>query len=81
MTDRNKAIKIALADMQVQEKIAGRAYEIIEVVDYENWMTGKRVGPMQVLIHVNGTGKAYPVTVNLTGNQVIEVGEYAWQEK
>ncbi len=51
MTDRNKAIKIALADMQVQEKIAGRAYEIIEVVDYENWMTGKRVGPLLVLIH------------------------------
>ncbi len=79
--DRNMAIKIALADPQVKEKIGGRDYEIVEVVDYENWMTGKRVRPMQVLIHVNGTGKAYPVTVNLTENQVIEVGEYAWQEK
>jgi len=54
---------------------------IVEVVDYENWMTGKRVGPMQVLIHVNGTGRVYPVTVNITENKVIEVGEYAWQEK
>lgn len=79
--DRNKAIKIALSDPQVKEKIGGRDYEIIEAVDYENWMTGKRVGPMQVLIHVNGTGKAYPVTVNLIENKVIEVGEYAWQEK
>ena len=79
--DRNKAIEIALADPQVKEKIGGRDYEIVEVVDYENWMTGKRVGPMQVLIHVNGTGKVYPVTVNITENQVIEVGEYAWQEK
>jgi hypothetical protein len=79
--DRNMAIKIALADSQVKEEIGGRDYEIVEVVDYENWMTGKRVGPMQVLIHVNGTGKVYPVTVNLTENKVIEVGEYAWQEK
>jgi hypothetical protein len=79
--DRNMAIKIALSDSQVKEKIGGRAYEIVEVVDYENWMTGNRVGPMQVLIHVNGTGKAYPVTVNLTGNKVIEVGENAWLEK
>jgi len=50
-------------------------------VDYENWMTEKRVGPMQVLIHVNRTGKVYPVTINLTEYKVIEVGEYAWQEK
>jgi hypothetical protein len=79
--DRNKAIKIALSDPQVKEKIGGRDYVIVEVVDYENWMTGKRVRPMQVLIHVNGTGKVYPVTINLTENKVIEVGEYAWQEK
>jgi hypothetical protein len=79
--DRNKAIKIALADPQVKEKIGGRDYEIVEVVDYENRMTVRRVGPMQVLIHVNGTGKVYPVTINLTENKVIEVGEYAWQEK
>lgn len=79
--DRNKAIEIALTDSQVKEKIRGRDYEIAMVVDYENWMTGKRMGPMQVVIHVNGTGKAYPVTVNLTENKVIEVGEWVWQEK
>lgn len=79
--DRNKAIEIALTDSQVKGKIGGRDYEVVMVVDYENRMTGKRVGPMQVVIHVNGTGKAYPVTVNLTENKVIEVGEYAWQEK
>lgn len=79
--DRNKAIEIALTDSQVKEKIGGRDYEVAMVVDYENRMTGKRMGPMQVVIQVNGTGKAYPVTVNLTENKVIEVGEWIWLEK
>jgi len=78
--EESNAIRIALDDPQVKEKIAGRDHEIITVTDYENWMTGKRVGPVQVLIHVNGTGTAYSVTVNLTENKVTEVGEQIWLE-
>jgi hypothetical protein len=78
--DNNKAIKIALADSQVKEKIAGRVYEIVNVMDFENRFTEKRVGTTQVLIHVNGTGRAYSVTLNLTENKVIEVGEQEWIE-
>lgn len=78
--DRAKAIKIALADPQVKEKIAGKAYEIIEVTDYENRFTEKRVGQTEVLIHVNGTEKAYSVAVNLTGNKVLEIREQNWIE-
>jgi WD40 repeat protein len=78
--EKSNALKIALDDPQVKEKIAGRDYEIIDVMDFENWITGKRVGPMQVLIHVNETGIAYSVTVNLTENTVIEVGEQIWSE-
>ncbi len=77
--DKAKAIKIALADPQVKEKIAGKVYEIIEVTDYENRFTEKRV-ETDVLIHVNGTGKAYSVAVNLTGNRVTEIGEQSWIE-
>lgn len=51
------------------------------MVDFENWMTGKRVGATQVLIHVNETGIAYSVTVNLTENKVIKVGEQIWLEE
>ena len=48
------------------------------MTDFENRMTGKRVGPTQVLIHINGTETAYSVTVNLTENMVTEVGEQIW---
>ncbi len=78
--EKSDALKIALDDPQVKEKIAGRDYEIITVMDYENRMTGKRVGPTQVLIHVNGTGMAYSITVNVTENRVTKVGEQIWSE-
>lgn len=78
--EESDAIRIALDDPQVKEKIAGRDYEIITVMDFENRMTGKRAGPTQVLIHVNGTGTACSVTVNLTENKVVEVGEQIWLE-
>ena len=78
--EKSNALKIALDDPQVKEKIAGRDYEIITVTDFENWMTSKRVGPTQVLIHVNETGIAYSVTVNLTENRATEVGEQIWLE-
>ena len=79
--EKSNALKIALDDPQAKEKIAGRDYEIIDVMDFENWITGKRVGPTQVLIHVNETGIAYSVTVNLTENKVIKVGEQIWLEE
>lgn len=78
--EESNAIRTALDDPQVKERIAGRDYEIIAVTDFENRMTGKRVGPTQVLIHVNGTGTASSVTVNLTENKVIEIGEQIWLE-
>jgi len=79
--EKSNALKIALDDPHVQGKIVGRDYEIITVTDFENCMTGKRVGPAQVLIHVNGTGMAYSVIVNLTENRVTEVGEQIWLEE
>ncbi|MHC1599973.1 MAG: TolB family protein [Candidatus Methanospirareceae archaeon] len=78
--EESNAIRIALDNPQVKEKIADRDYEIITVMDFENWMTGKRVGPTQVLIHVNGTGMAYSITVNATENEVTEVAEPIWLE-
>ncbi|MEA3283223.1 MAG: hypothetical protein U9Q68_11865 [Euryarchaeota archaeon] len=78
--EESNAIRIALDDLQVKEKIAGREHEIVLVTAFENLMTGKRVGPTQVLIHVNGTNTAYSVTVNLTENKVTEVGEQIWLE-
>ncbi|MEA3324757.1 MAG: hypothetical protein U9Q37_06420 [Euryarchaeota archaeon] len=78
--EESNAIRIALDDPQVKEKIAGREHEIVLVTAFENRMTGKRVGPTQVLVHVNGTGTACSVTVNLTENKVIEVGEQIWLE-
>ena len=78
--EKSNALKIALDDPQVKEKIAGRDYEIITVTDYENRMTCKRVGPTQVLIHVNETGVAYSITVNVTENRVTKVGEQIWSE-
>ncbi|MBT9439949.1 MAG: hypothetical protein GAS50_12290, partial [Desulfobacterales bacterium] len=44
---KSNALKIALDDPQVKEKIVGRDYKIITVVDFENWMTSKRVGATQ----------------------------------
>nr|QNO43253.1 hypothetical protein CPEMFCDE_00013 [Methanosarcinales archaeon ANME-2c ERB4] len=79
--EKSDALKIALDDPQVKEKIVGRDYEIITVMDFENWVTGKRVGPTQVLIYMNETGIAYSVTVNLTENKVIKVGEQIWLEE
>ncbi len=83
---RKKYLKnVAGIDIAFEENISeNEVFNNIAInnsFNYENWMTGNRVGHMQVVIHVNGTGKAYPVTVNLTKNKVIEVGEYAWQEK
>lgn len=78
--EKSNALKIALDDPQVKEKIVGGDYEIVNVMGFENWMTGKRVEPTQVLIRVNETGVAYSVTVNLTENKVIEVGEQFWLE-
>ena len=50
-------------------------------MEFEKWMTGKRVGATQVLIHVNETGMAYSVTVNSKENKVIKVGEQIWLEE
>ncbi len=62
--DKEKAIKIALSDEQIKEKMQGKTYQILEVVDYQNKFTGKR-GPTQVLIHIKGTGKVYYVNTPL----------------
>ncbi len=72
--DKEKAIKIALSDKQIKEKMQGRNYEILEVVEYENRFTGK-IGHTQVLVHIKGTGKVYYVNINLMENKVIDTGE------
>ena len=72
--EREEAIKIALGNESVKEKIEGLRYEIVRTYTVKNLMTGKKYAN-RVRIHLNGTTICYDVSVNLTKKEVIGIEE------
>jgi len=70
--EREEAIKIALGNESVKEKIEGLRYEIVRTYTVKNLMTGKKYAN-RVRIHLNGTTICYDVSVNLTKKEVIGI--------
>ena len=78
--EREEAIKIALANESVQEKIEGLESEIVTVVTFEKWMTREKLDKYNVYIHINGTVICYIPTVNLTEGRVTGISESTWDD-
>ena len=57
--EKEEAIRIALANESVKEKIEGLEYEVRDVIAFEKWMTGKKLDTDDVYIHINGTPICY----------------------
>ena len=72
--EREEAIKIALSNESVKEKIEGLRYEIVSTYTVKNLMTGKKYDD-RVRIHLNGTTICYDVSVNLTKKEVTGIEE------
>lgn len=77
--EREEAIKIALSNESVKEKIEGLKYEIVRAYTIENLISGKKYGNC-VRIHPTGTTICYDVSVNLTEKKVkgMEVLPSCW---
>ena len=73
--EREEAIRIALANESVKEKIGGLEYGIVNVVTYEKWMTREKLDKYDVYFHINGTEIKYIARVNLTE------GESNWNKR
>ena len=57
--EKEEAIRIALANESVKEKIEGLEYEVRDVLASEKWMTGEKLDTDYVYIHINGTPICY----------------------
>ena len=57
--EKEEAIKIALSNESVKEKIEGLEYEVGDVIAFEKWMTGEKLDTDDVYIHINGTPICY----------------------
>ena len=79
--EKKKAIKIALANESVKEKIEGLEYGIVNVVTYEKWMTREKLDKYDVYLHINGTEIKYIARVNLTEGRVTGISESTWDDK
>ena len=73
--EKKKAIKIALANESVKEKIEGLEYEVRDVIAFKKWMTGEKLETVYVDIHIKGTGICYTAKVNLTEGRVTRISE------
>ena len=79
--EREEAIRIALANESVKEKIEGLEYGIVNVVTYEKWMTQEKLDKYDVYLHINGTEIKYIARVNLTEGRVTGISESTWDDK
>ena len=79
--EREEAIRIALNDTGVKEKIEGLEYGIVNVVTFEKWMTKEKLEKYNVYLHINGTIIKYIATVNLTEGRVTGISESTWSDK
>ena len=73
--EKEEAIRIALNNKSVKERIEGLEYEVRDVLAFEKWMTGEKLDTDDVYIHINGTPICYIATVNLTERRVIAIKE------
>ena len=73
--EKEEAIRIALANESVKEKIEGLEYEVRDVLAFEKWMTGEKLDTDDVYIHIKGTPICYIAIVNLTERRVIAISE------
>lgn len=64
--ERKKAIKIALSNESLKEKLDGLGYKISLVHAIEKWMTGEKLYT-DVYLHINGTTICYSVKINPEG--------------
>ncbi|HJH25636.1 MAG TPA: hypothetical protein C5S37_02435 [Methanophagales archaeon] len=79
--EKEEAIKIALSNESVKEKIEGLEYEIVDVRSSKKWMTGEKLETYFVKIGVKGTSVAYTVRVNSTEGKVIGIGQSLYGDK
>ena len=73
--EKEEAIRIALSNESVKEKIEGLEYEVRDVLAFEKWMTGEKLDTDDVYIHIKGTPICYIAIVNLTERRVIAISE------
>ena len=79
--EREEAIRIALANESVKEKIEGLEYEVRDVLAFEKWMTREKLDKYDVYLHINGTEIKYIARVNLTEGRVTGISESTWDDK
>ncbi|HJH26461.1 MAG TPA: hypothetical protein C5S37_06720, partial [Methanophagales archaeon] len=79
--DKEEAIKIALGNESVREKIEGFEYEIVDVRSSKKRMTGEKLETYFVKIGIKGTTVAYTVRVNSTEGKVIGIGQSLYGNK
>ena len=73
--EKEEAIRIALSNESVKERIEGLEYEVRDVLAFEKWMTGEKLDTDDVYIHIKGTPICYIAIVNLTERRVIAISE------
>jgi len=73
--EKEEAIRIALSNESVKEKIEGLEYEVRDVLAFKKWMTGEKLETVYVDIHIKGTGICYTAKVNLTEGRVTRISE------
>lgn len=73
--EKEEAIRIALSNESVKERIEGLEYEVRDVLAFEKWMTGEKLETVYVDIHIKGTGICYTAKVNLTEGRVTRISE------
>ena len=79
--EREEAIRIALNNESVKDKIEGLEYGIVNVVTFEKWMTKEKLEKYDVYMHINGTIICYIAMVNLTEGRVTGISESTWSDK
>ena len=52
--EKEEAIRIALANESVKERIEGLEYEVRDVLAFKKWMTGEKLETVYVDIHIKG---------------------------
>ena len=73
--EKEEAIRIALSNESVKERIEGLEYEVRDVIAFKKWMTGEKLETVYVDIHIKGTEICYTAKVNLTEGRVTRISE------
>ena len=79
--EREEAIKIALSNKSVREKIGGLDYEIVDVRGLKRWVSGEKLETYFVGIGIKGTTIAYNIKVNLTEGKVTYISQSHYEDK